>query len=256
MSIQLKRTSMLFTAGAAALAISGCNVLENPAMLNAGGTAIKAMSLSKDEVVQLSNQSCKAMDAANRVAASNSTYGRRLAKIVAPLPKEVGGQRVNYKVYQVKAVNAWAMDNGCVRVYAGLMDLMDDDEVRGVIGHELGHVALGHSAASMRTAYATSAARQAAAASGNAAVSALSRSAAGELGEKFINAQFSQSQETAADNYSFDLLTRLKLERKGLVTSFQKLAKLSSGSGNSMLSSHPPSKKRAENMQNRLNKGK
>ncbi|BBQ84581.1 hypothetical protein WP3W18E02_31100 [Klebsiella sp. WP3-W18-ESBL-02] len=46
-------------------------------------------------------------------------------------------------------VNAWAMANGCVRVYSGLMDLMNDNEVEGV---------LGHSRKAMQTAYATVAA--------------------------------------------------------------------------------------------------
>ena len=34
-------------------------------------------------------------------------------------------------------VNAWAMANGCVRVYSGLMDMMNDNEIEGVLGHEL-----------------------------------------------------------------------------------------------------------------------
>ncbi|STL35893.1 peptidase, M48B family [Escherichia coli] len=43
-----------------------------------------------------------------------------------------------------------AMANGCVRVYSGLMDMMNDNEIEGVLGHELGHVALGHSLAEMK----------------------------------------------------------------------------------------------------------
>jgi len=46
---------------------------------------------------------------------------------------------------------------------------------------------------------------------------------------------------------------RSKLDRKGLVTGFQKLASVSGGaSGSSMLSSHPPSSARAAAMQKRL----
>src|SRR5690606_18327729 len=114
-------------------------------------------------------------------------------------------------------------------------------------------VALGHSKSRMQTAYAASAARALAASAGGV-VGQLSQSQAGDLAEKFVNAQFSQAQESAADNYSFDLLTERKLERKGLVTAFEKLAQLSGGAsgGSSILSSHPPSSERAAAMRKRL----
>ena len=130
---------------------------------------------------------------------------------------------VNYKVYMTKDVNAWAMANGCVRVYSGLMDLMNDDEVRGVVGHEMGHVALGHTKKAMQVAYATSAARSVAASAGGV-VGNLSASQLGDLSEKFVNAQFSQSQESAADDYSFDTQKKKGYNPAGLVTAFQKLA--------------------------------
>lgn len=97
------------------------------------------------------------------------------------------------------------MANGCIRVYSGLMDLMSDNEVEGVLGHEMGHVALGHSRKAMQLAWATTAARSAAASVGGVTAS-LSQSELGDLGEKLVNAQFSQSQESQADDYSFDLL--------------------------------------------------
>ncbi len=51
-----------------------------------------------------------------------------------------------------KDVNAFAMANGCIRVYSGLMDMMTDNEVEAVIGHEMGHVALGHVKKGMQVA--------------------------------------------------------------------------------------------------------
>jgi len=250
------KKKLLWTTLAASLALVGCKNMDAGnigGIMETGSSAMKAMSLSDDDVVKLSNESCQAMDAQSKVAGAGSKYTQRLNRIVARMPQTVNGKKAAYKVYLTKDVNAWAMDNGCIRVYSGLMDLMNDDEVRGVLGHEIGHVALGHSKKSMQTAYAASAVRSAAANSGNAAVAALSQSQAGELGEKFINAQFSQSQESAADDYSFDLLTEKKMNRQGLVTAFQKLAKLSGGSsGSSILSSHPPSEKRAAHIQDRL----
>jgi metalloprotease len=239
-----------------AAALSGCEtekLRSSPMLGEIGGNAMKTLSLTDGDVIKMSDESCAAMDAKSQVASASNKYAVRLNQVTKTMPSTVNGKVAAYKVYLTKNVNAWAMANGCIRVYSGLMDLMNDDELRGVIGHEIGHVALGHSKASMQTAYGVSAARSLAAASGNSTLTALSQSQAGDLAEKFINAQFSQTQESAADNYSFDLLTSAKLERKGLVTSFQKLAKLTGDTGgSSILSSHPPSTERAANMQRRL----
>jgi len=245
---------------AAALSLTGCETMQTmdvSKLTSVGGTAMKAMSLSDGDIATMSEQSCAAMDQKNQVAPASSRYTIRLNQVVRGMPSSVNGKPANYKVYMTKDVNAWAMANGCIRVYSGLMDVMNDDELRAVIGHEIGHVALGHSKARMQTAYAATAARGLASAMGGVA-GQLSQSQVGDVAEKFINAQFSQSQESAADNYSFDLLTERKLERKGLVSSFQKLAQLdgSQSTGTSMLSSHPPSAERAASMQKRLDGNK
>ncbi|QNP47108.1 M48 family metallopeptidase [Diaphorobacter aerolatus] len=254
----MKKQTRLLTmmALASGLALTGCKTMESGnvgSLMDTGSTAMKAMSLSDADIVTLSNESCEAMDAQSKIAPASSKYSQRLNKVVSSMPGTINGKKAVYKVYLTEDVNAWAMANGCIRVYSGLMDLMNDDELRGVIGHEIGHVALGHSKSRMQTAYAASAVRSLAANSGNGALASLSRSQAGELGEKFLNAQFSQSQESNADDYSFDLLTEKKMKREGLVTGFQKLSKLSGGSGgNSMMSSHPPSDARAKRMQDRI----
>lgn len=243
---------------ATALSLAGCETMKTmdvSKLGDVGTTAMKAMSLNDGDIVAMSDQSCAAMDQKNRLAPANSPYTARLNQIIRAMPTSVNGKTASYKVYLTPDVNAWAMANGCIRVYSGLMDLMNDDELRGVIGHEIGHVALGHSKARMQTAYTASAARSLANAAGGMAAQ-LSQSQAGDLAEKFVNAQFSQSQESAADSYSFDLLSERKLERKGLVTGFQKLAKLNGGqTTSSLLSSHPPSIERAAAMQRRLDSG-
>ncbi|MBS1140917.1 MAG: Peptidase Ste24p [Proteobacteria bacterium] len=246
----------LMLAGMAALFMSACSNTQNVSsantdgLLKAGGAAVQAATLSDADVMQLSDKSCAELDGKSKIAAAKSKYALRLNKVVKGMPKAVNGVNINYKVYETKEVNAWAMNNGCVRVYTGLMDLMTDDEVRGVIGHEIGHVALGHSKKSMQVAYAAGAARQVAAASGSSAVAALSASDVGAIAEKLVNAQFSQAQESDADDYSFDLLTTAKLKREGLITAFEKLAKL--GDSSSMLSSHPSSSGRAQHIRDRI----
>ncbi len=140
-----------------------------------------------------------------------------------------------------------------MRVYNGLMDLMTDDEVRGSVGHEMGHVALGHTKKAMQVAYATSAVRTVAASAGGV-VGNLSASQIGDLSEKFVNAQFSQTQESAADDYSFEVQKKNGYDPKGLVTAFQKLVAIDGGKSD-MLSSHP-SPSRAKHIEDRIASGK
>ncbi|MFJ1298619.1 M48 family metallopeptidase [Pseudomonadota bacterium AL_CKDN230030165-1A_HGKHYDSX7] len=255
----MKKQTALLSALTASLLLAGCANLSNmntDGLMSAGSDMAKAMSLTDADIVQLSDAACKESDSQEKIAPANSKYTKRLNTLMRGFGNmDLNGQKVNYKVYMTKDVNAWAMGNGCVRVYSGLMDMMNDDELRGVIGHEMGHVALGHSKKAMQTAYAVSAARGAATSAGNNAVAALSSSQLGEMTEKLVNAQFSQSQETAADDYSFDLLTEKKMNRKGLITAFEKLAKLDGGES-SMFSSHPSSPDRAARLQKRLQNGK
>ncbi|MEN9659597.1 MAG: hypothetical protein RL571_3062 [Pseudomonadota bacterium] len=224
-------------------------------LMKAGEQALQAATLSDTDVKSLANQACVQSDSESTIAPAKNKYSKRIDVIAKKLGSEINGQPVNYKVYLTKDVNAWAMANGCIRVYSGLMDLMTDDEVIGVLGHEMGHVALGHSKKAMQTAYAVAAARTAAGSAGNSTVAQLSGSNLGEFTESLVNAQFSQSQESDADNFSFDVLTQKKLNREALATAFQKLEKLGGGD-HSMLSSHPASADRAKNIQNRIASGK
>lgn len=150
-----------------------------------------------------------------------------------------------------KDVNAFAMANGCIRVYSGLMDMMTDNEVEAVIGHEMGHVALGHVKKGMQVALGTNAVRAAAASAGGI-VGSLSQSQLGDVGEKLVNSQFSQRQESEADDYSYDLLRKRGINPSGLATSFEKLAKLEEGRQSSMFDDHPASVERAQHIRDRM----
>ncbi|TFW25773.1 peptidase [Duganella callida] len=236
-----------------ALACPLAGAADLSAFANSAALAVKAATLSDAEVVDLATRSCAAMDRSNKIAAPGSKYAKRLAAALKPLKmSQFNGKKLDAKVYLIKDVNAFAMDNGCIRVFAGLMDLMNDDEIRAVVGHEVGHVLLGHSKKPMQTAYSLQAARGAAVAVSDTAAT-LSQSDLGDLGQKFIQAQFSQSQETAADDQSYGILQKEKLSRQGLVTLFQKLAKLE-GADHSMFSSHPSSPDRAQHIQSRIDK--
>ncbi|MDG1645313.1 metalloprotease [Klebsiella huaxiensis] len=246
----MKIRSAILALGIAAT-LTGCQNMDSSALLGSGAEAWQAYSLSDEQVKTLSDKACQEMDAKASIAPASSEYSKRLSKIAAALGDNINGQPVNYKVYQTKDVNAFAMANGCIRVYSGLMDLMNDNEVEAVIGHEMGHVALGHVKKGMQVALGTNAVRAAAASAGGI-VGSLSQSQLGDLGEKLVNSQFSQRQESEADDYSYDLLRKRGINPAGLATSFEKLAKLEAGRQSSMFDDHPASEARAQHIRDRM----
>jgi len=246
----MKIRSALLALGIAAT-LTGCQNMDSNGLLSSGAEAFQAYSLSDEQVKTLSDKACQEMDAKATIAPASSEYSKRLSKIAAALGDNINGQPVNYKVYQTKDVNAFAMANGCIRVYSGLMDLMNDNEVEAVIGHEMGHVALGHVKKGMQVALGTNAVRAAAASAGGI-VGSLSQSQLGDLGETLVNSQFSQRQESEADDYSYDLLRKRGINPAGLATSFEKLAKLEAGRQSSMFDDHPASEARAQHIRDRM----
>lgn len=235
----------------ASAALTGCENINTQMAAQSGVQAIQAATLSDADARSLANQSCKELDSQSQIASSKSKYTKRLNKIAKAMGNNINGLPVNYKVYMTDDINAFAMANGCIRVYSSLMDMMTDDEIEGVLGHEMGHVALGHSLKAMKVAYGTIAARTAVASTSGVAAE-ISQTQLADLGEALINSQFSQHQESEADDFSYDFLKKHKLNTLGLATSFEKLAELDGGRKGSMFDSHPPSTERAQHIRDRI----
>lgn len=233
------------------MVLAGCKNMSPDAMLGTGMKAFEAATLSDAEIKSIANDACIAYDAQATIASPDSKYAQRLDKLTAKFGTNIDGETLNYKVYMDEGnINAWAMANGCIRVYSGLMDFMNDDEVSGVIGHEIGHVVEGHRKKATQVAYAAEIARDAAAQSSDAAVSALSQSELGDIAQALINAQFSQAQEFEADDYALALLKKNGLNPVGMASAFEKLATL--GGESSMFSTHPDSAERAKRMREQI----
>ena len=141
-----------------------------------------------------------------------------------------------------------AMADGSIRIYSGLMEMMDDGELRFVIGHEMGHVVRKHIRKKMQLAYAASALRKGIASQSNTA-GAIAASQLGGFSESLVNAQFSQQEEREADDYGAAFLHRHGYGPEHAVSALRKLAAL--GNDHSFLASHPAPGDRAD----RLEKG-
>ena len=225
--------------------LAGCEDVNLPMAIEAGRDALTALTLSDEEIQKLSMAAAENTDAAHRIAPENSEYALRMKKIASDHPN-ADGYTFDIKVYLDPTINAFAMGNGVIRVYSGLMDMMNDDELRFVLGHEMGHIVKEHVREKMQMAYAGSALRKGLAAQNNI-VGDLAASHLGGFVEKLLNAQFSQKEEREADDYGIAFLEKNGYEAVAAVSSLRKLATL--GAGHSFLSSHPAPDVRADRLE-------
>ena len=250
----MKRYNCLIL-GAAALAFGGCSVMKNvdaTRALQAGMTAYQAMSITDAQVVELCRASMVQTDAENTIAPANSTYARRLASLTSNLAG-YDGLNLNFKAYVKNEVNAFASGDGSVRVYSGLMDVMDDDQLMAIIGHEIGHVKNQDTKDQVKNAYMTAAAREGLA-SLDGRLATLTDSMLGDIAQTYLGAQYSQRQENEADDYGFRFTVAAGRDPYAMARSMEKLLELSGTSAGSSgglmqaFSSHPDTAGRERRM--------
>ncbi len=208
----------------------------------------KAATLSDEDIAAMSHESVVWMDLHNKV--DDGEYDARLRRLTEGIT-EVDGLPLNFKVYDVIDVNAFACGDGSIRVFSSLMDIMDDDELMAIIGHEIGHVVHHDVKDAMKSAYLASAALNAASAA-DGKIAQLTDSQLGDIAAALLDAQFSQKQEYAADEYGLEFCVKHGFSPYGMANSLDKLVDLSKGAKASvvqkMFSSHPDSEKRAARM--------
>jgi len=227
---------------------NGCDNTDMLTAIDGGKDAVKAIMLSDKDVLAISSKSTDFLDKKNRLAPPDNKYSIRLNRLINQKFQD-GDVAFNYGVYISPEVNAFALADGSIRIYGGLMDMLTDGELRFVIGHEMGHVVKRHIREKIRLAYAASAVRKGVASQNNAA-GEIARSVFGGFAESLINAQFSQLEEKEADDYGLLFLKKKDFEPRDAVSALKKLAGL--GKGHSFLSSHPDPDKRAERLQAQL----
>lgn len=224
--------------------------------INAGKKFAQAVTLSDAQMAQYVKESVDWMDKNNPVAGPDDPYNVRLMTLTEGLT-DVDGIPLNFKVYIVKDVNAFACADGSVRVFSSLMDIMSDDELLGIIGHEVGHVARHHSKNAFKTELLTGALKDGIAATGGTAAR-LTESQLGTLGESLINAKYSQKQEKEADDYGYEFLKSHGKNPWGMVQAFEKFQGMEGENKPSyfqkMFSSHPDTKDRIKRMTDRCKK--
>lgn len=227
-------------------------------LVGAAAKGVKAMTLTDAQMASYVKESVDWMDKHNPVPGDDSPYTIRLKKLTEGLT-DADGIPLNFKVYDVIDVNAFACPDGSVRVFSSLMDIMDDDELMGIIGHEIGHVMKRHSKNAFKQELLTGAVKDVVASTSDVAA-ALTESQLGALGESLAGAKFSQKQEKEADDCGYDFLVANGRNPWGMVKAFEKFLNMENGSSakasyiDKMFSSHPETKDRIKRMSQRATK--
>lgn len=238
-------------------------LLNANAQINFGEKALGAVqkgvagfTFSDADAAALSKAAVTKMDAENTVAGPTDPYTIRLNKVFGQYTQG-DGFTLNYKVYILKEVNAFATADGSVRVYSGLMDIMDDNELLAVIGHEIGHVANHDSRDAMKAMYKKEALIDAAA-SQSTTIATLTENQLAKIGSAMIDSKHSRKQESEADEFSYNFMKKHGYDVNAVASAFSILAKMSEGTQSTfldqMMSSHPDSKERAELAKQRAEK--
>lgn len=218
--------------------------------IGAGMKAVQAATLTDAQMESYVKEYIDWLDAHNPVCEGDDPFAVRLAKIT----EKINVDGLNIKAYRVVDVNAFACADGSIRVFAGLMQIMTDEEILGVIGHEIGHVMNKDSKNAFRTALLTSALRDGISSAGGTAAK-LSDSQLGDLGEAVTQSKFSQKQEYAADEYGYNFLKQHGENPWAMALSFEKLKKMQEEMGadktskvQQLFSTHPDLNNRIKRM--------
>lgn len=227
--------------------------------MSGASKAIQAATISDDQIRSYVHEYIAYSDQQNKVAPANNKYAQRLARLTNGLTS-VDGVPLNFKVYLTPDVNAFACADGSVRVYSGLMDVMTDDEVLGVIGHEIGHVAHKDTKKAFQQALLQSAVLDGIG-STSATAAALTNSQLSLIGQKLLSSKYSQKQESNADDYGYDFLKRNGKNPWSMAMAFEQLGALEQQAPQTnglqqMFSSHPSTPDRIRHIVDRCKKDK
>ena len=232
-----------------------CGTLNTEKLLSAGVNLATSYTITDEQVAAMCTEYIVYQDQQSTIAAADSPYTVRLNNLVSKI-KGAESLNLNFKVYHTDEINAFACGDGSIRIYSGLMDVMTDEEVFAVIGHEIGHLKNSDTKNMMIQAYKTAAIKDAIGAI-NTKLEKLTSSQLAAIATAYSEAQFSQTQEFAADNMAFNICLESGFGPYAMYNALTKLVELAGGADSNqgiaakvaqMFSTHPDSATRAAKM--------
>lgn len=181
----------------------------------------------------------------------NEEVYRYIRKITNNILNSGKVQHKNDFAWEVKIIdnpevlNAFCTPGGYIYVYTGLMKYLDtEDQLAGVMGHEIAHADMRHSTRQMTSSYGI--ATLISVATGRASQTVVEQILTG-----LTSLKFSRNHETEADKYSVVYLCSTKYNAAGAAGFFKKIQGAGGGGTPEFLSTHPNPANRVENIEKR-----
>jgi beta-barrel assembly-enhancing protease len=148
-----------------------------------------------------------------------------------------------FQVVDQPDVNAFAVPGGHIYVYRGLIEKVANmSELAGVMGHEIAHVTRRHSMKQMAKGERANVLVAAGCIAAPAVCQSGAGSAAIQVGGGALFAKFSRDDETEADRYGVQYVTRAGIDPRGMPSMFRTLLSLRQSNPSAVegwFSSHP-----------------
>lgn len=163
-----------------------------------------------------------------------------------------------FQVVDQPDVNAFAVPGGYIYVYRGLIEKTANmSELAGVMGHEIAHVTRRHSVKQMASAERANVGVTAVCIFAPSVCQSGAGSAAIQVGGGALFAKFSRDDETEADRYGVQYVTRAGIDPRGMPSMFRTLLSLRQNSPSAVdgwFSSHPIEETRVQTTESEIAK--
>ncbi|MEL3907943.1 MAG: M48 family metallopeptidase [Treponemataceae bacterium] len=175
------------------------------------------------------------------------------ARLVAAVGNDMPQAEWAFNVIESEEINAFALPGGKVAIYTALLEMLDDDELAFVLGHEIAHVTLRHGSERMS--------KQMLVQIGGAAIQILLKGKSEQTTKAFLSAYgvgsqvgillpYSRENEYEADRFGVKYAAKAGYQPEATLKTLRKFQSLNQGAKKpEFLSTHPLDENRIQKVE-------